>query len=287
MSRTDDARPVAFVTGASRGIGKAVAVSLAKAGYDVALGARTLHDGERREHSSTIAQSDTSPLPGSLDETAALVASLGVDALSISLDLLDRASLAHGVENVLETWGRIDVLVNNARYVGPGHMDRLLATPIDLIDVQLQANVIGPILLTQLVLPQMLERGNGVIINMASTSGKIDPPKAAGEGGWGLGYGASKGALHRLAGIVAVEHGSQGIRAYNLSPGFIATERIAQDMGSFGFDAAVGAPAEVVGEVARWLVCDPAAVERNGQWIEAQPLCKELGLVAGWPPPKQ
>ena len=73
--RTADhrARGVAFVTGASRGIGKAIAVHLARAGFDVALGARTLRDGEPREHSSTVATSDTSPLPGSLDSTASLV----------------------------------------------------------------------------------------------------------------------------------------------------------------------------------------------------------------------
>ena len=66
-------RRVALVTGASRGIGKAIAVHLARAGLDVALGARTRSEGEEREHSSTVAASDTTPLPGSLDTTAGLV----------------------------------------------------------------------------------------------------------------------------------------------------------------------------------------------------------------------
>ncbi len=129
----------------------------------------------------------------------------------------------------------------------------------------------------------MVERGAGVIINLASSSGTMDPPRPAGQGGWGLGYGMSKGALHRLAGILAVELGDRGILAFNLSPGFIATERIAMDMAGFGFDAIAGAPADVVGAVAAWLVTAPEAAERNGQWVEAQEVCRDLGLLPGWP----
>ncbi|MBW2496860.1 MAG: hypothetical protein JRF61_06260 [Deltaproteobacteria bacterium] len=66
--------PVAFDIGASRGIGKAIAIELAQAGYDIAILARTVHEGEEREHSSTLERSDTSPLPGSLDSTAERIA---------------------------------------------------------------------------------------------------------------------------------------------------------------------------------------------------------------------
>jgi NAD(P)-dependent dehydrogenase (short-subunit alcohol dehydrogenase family) len=275
--------PVALVTGASRGIGKAIAVHLAGAGYDVAIGARTVHEGEEREHSSTVSRSNTRALPGSLDTTAALVEERGARALSVYLDLLDRSSLPAAVDTVLGKWGRVDVLVNNGRYVGPGHMDQVLDTPVELLDRHLEANVMAPVILAKLVLPQMVERGDGVIINLASASGAMDPPSAAGSGGWGLGYGMSKGALHRMAGILAVELGDLGIRAYNLSPGFIATERITIDMAEFGFDASAGAPPDVVGAVAAWLVTAPEAQPRNGEWIEAQALCRELGLLPGWP----
>jgi NAD(P)-dependent dehydrogenase (short-subunit alcohol dehydrogenase family) len=276
-------RRVAFVTGASRGIGKAIALHLARAGFDVALAARTLHDGERREHSSTVTKSDTRPLPGSLDATADLVRGTGSRALPICVDLLDRSTLGVSVATVLERWGRIDLLVNNGRYVGPGHMDQILDTPVDLISRHFEANVMAPIVLVKLVLPQMLERGSGVVINLASSSGNMDPKAPAGQGGWGLGYGASKAALHRLAGMLAIELSDRGILAFNLSPGFIATERIAMDMGEFGFDDTRGAPSDVVGAVAAWLATSPEAVARNGKWIEAQPVCRELGLLPGWP----
>ncbi len=277
------AKGTALVTGGSRGIGKAIAVHLARAGYDVAVGARTLHEGEQREHSSTVASSNTRALPGSLDTTAALIEREGRRALPIYLDLLDRASLGSAVATVRERWGSIDVLVNNGRYVGPGHMDQILDTPVDLIDRHLEANVMAPVILIKLVLPHMVECGRGVIVNLASSSGTMDPGRPAGRGGWGLGYGMSKGALHRVAGMVAVELGGRGILAFNLSPGFVATERIALDMAEFGFDASKGAPADVVGAVAAWLATDDRAIERNGQWVEAQEVCRQLGLLAGWP----
>src|SRR3954447_8855989 len=187
-----ESRGVAFVTGASRGIGKAIAVHLAKAGYDVALAARTVQEGEAREHSSTIKRSDTTPLPGSLESTAALVEAEGRQAMPVFLDITDRTTCGSSVTQVLERWGRIDVLVNNARYIGPGHMDRILDTPIDVLGKHMEGNAMAPVILSKLVLPQMIERGSGIIMTITSGAGRGDPPAAAGDGGWGLCYGMSK-----------------------------------------------------------------------------------------------
>jgi len=273
---------VALVTGASRGIGKAIAVRLAAEGSDVAITARTVHEGEAREHSSTVTKSDTRPLPGSLDATAELIRATGRQALPVPADLLDRPSLERAVATVLDTWGRIDVLVNNGRYIGPGHMDRLLDTPLDILDAHLQANVMSPILLTKLVLPQMIERGGGSIVNITSGVAYMDPPAPAGDGGWGLGYAMSKGAFHRIAGIVGVEHAADRVKVWNVQPGFVATERIAMDMAEFGFDASTGAPPEVVAAVVAWLVRGDHEVA-SGTNVEAQDVCHELGLLPGWP----
>ncbi|MGH3252901.1 MAG: SDR family NAD(P)-dependent oxidoreductase [Trebonia sp.] len=290
--------PTAFVTGASRGIGKAVAVHLARAGFDVALTARSVEEGEEREHSSSLHRSDTSPLPGSLSSTARLVEEVGVRSLMVPADLTDRASVIAAADIVLGKWGRVDVLVNNGRYIGPGHMNRIEETPLELLELHLEANVMAPVALIKKVLPGMLERGSGCIVNITSGAGFHDPPASAGEGGWGLGYGFSKAALHRVAGILDLEVADRGIRAYNVQPGFIATERMAQDMGGFGFDASRGAPPDVVGAVVAWLVANPGAAEdvmqetaspppmrstREGRNIEAQEVCRSLGLLPGWP----
>ncbi len=276
-------RPVAFVTGASRGVGRSCAIELARQGFDVALSARTVREGEAREHSSTLARSDTSPLPGSLDSTAEAVREAGGRALVVPADLLEPASLSAAAERVLECWGGIDLLLHNARYVGPGHMDRLLDTPIDVIERHLQANILTPLALTRELLPAMIDQGGATIAFVTSASGYSDPPAAAGEGGWGMGYGISKAGAHRIPGFLKAEHERDGIRAFLVHPGLTATERIAQDMKSFGFEG--GAPALVTARVIAWLATSREADALTGRNLEAQFLCHERGLLPGWEGP--
>ena len=278
-------RRVAFVTGASRGIGKACAVHLARAGFDVAVTARTVMDGEAREHSSTVHRSNTKPLPGSLSSTAEQVEAAGREAMVVPADLTDRASLGAAAATVLERWGGIDVLVNNGRYIGPGHMDRFVETPLELLDKHLEANVMGPLVLLRQCLPSMIERGRGLVVDITSSVAWTDPPAPAGEGGWGLGYAMSKAALHRVAGLVQRELDGSGVVLVNIDPGFIATERMAQDMAEFGFDASAGAPPDVIGAVVASLATDPDRAAWAGRVVPAQALCHERGLLAGWSGP--
>jgi NAD(P)-dependent dehydrogenase (short-subunit alcohol dehydrogenase family) len=277
----DGARKTAFVTGASRGIGKVLAIWVARAGYDVAITARSVAPGEQREHSPTAKQSDTSPLPGSLTETAAEIERLGARVLMLPADITDPASVARAATSALERWGAFDLLINCARHTGPGHMDKVLETPVPAVRAVMEGNFFTPLLLTQILAPAMVARGSGVIVNLSSMSAFSTPAKPAGEGGWGITYGASKAAVHRLAGILAVELAASGVLSFNVDPGFTRTERIAQDMGKYGFEA-TGAPPEVTAAVVNWLISAPEAAQFNGRTIFAQTFCAERGLLQGW-----
>jgi NAD(P)-dependent dehydrogenase (short-subunit alcohol dehydrogenase family) len=268
--------PTALVTGASRGIGKACAVALAEAGFDVAIAARTVAPGEAREHSVTIHESDTRPLPGSLSETGAMVEAAGQRALLIPMDLLDRSAVGAGMATVLERWGGVDLLLHNGRYVGPGMMDRILDTPIEAYEKFLEAHVMAQLILTKMALPGMLERGGGTIMTMGSGAGYTDPPAAAGEGGWGLGYGIAKAGSHRLVGHLKVEFAGTGLRAFNINPGYVQTER--NQFVADGLDHSTGAPAGAIGAVVAWLATSPEADKLHGTNVEAQELCRELQL---------
>ncbi len=207
--------------------------------------------------------------------------------MSVFLDITDRTTLGSSVTTVLERWGRIDVLVNNARYIGPGHMDRLLDTPVELLDKHLEGNVMAPIILTKLVLPQMIERKSGIIMTITSGAGRGDPPAAAGEGGWGLGYGMSKGAVHRLIGIVKLEHEQR--RHPRLQPPPRLRHHRAHDPGHGRVRLRRRAPARRPTSSApprRGSAPRPRRSEKNGQWIEGQNLTADLGLLPGGTGPR-
>lgn len=274
-------RPIAFVTGASRGIGAATALALAESGFDLAVAARTLVEGERHERGSR--KSDDRPLPGSLETTAKAVRERGARALPVRLDLLDRASLGAAVDAAEAGLGPIDLLVNNGIYQGPGTMERFLDLRLEDAEKIYQGNVLSQLCLVQRVLPGMLERRRGSIVNLVSASGMSDPPAPTGEGGWGFAYASSKAALGRLAGVLAVEHADTGVRFFSLEPGFIVTEMMRQSGVHKEFEGRLkGAPPSVPAAVIAWLATHPAAAQWNGETVSAQKLAAKHGLVPGW-----
>ncbi len=267
-------RKVAFVTGASRGIGRASCVALAKRGWDIVVTARTVEEG---------ASADGRPLPGSIESTAAAVRAEGREALPIRLDLLDSESIDSAVDQVHSQWGRVDLLLNNGIYTGPGPMVLFLDLEPEMVETLFRGNLFSQIQLTQRVLPEMLERGSGCVINMVSGSGLSDPPAPANQGGWGFAYGASKAAFHRMVGVLAVEHAGSGVSFVNVEPGFVMTEAMKLN----DPDGAIQkrfkpAPPSVPAAVIAWIAEDGGAEELNGRTAMAQKICLERNLHPDW-----
>lgn len=269
-------RKVAFITGASRGIGAETAVALAQAGYDVAITARTHAAGERHAYIG-----DTTALPGSLQATAAAARACGAKALCLPADILDQGSMLSAAEQALAHFGHIDLLFNNAVYQGPGNQERVLAVNREQLLAIYQGNVFTPLALIQTLLPGMLERGAGTVINMLSATAFLDPPAAADNGGWGFAYPSSKAALGRMVGSLRVEHTGSGIRAFNLEPGTVITELMKQA----GIDKEIlkrfkPCTAAAIAGVVAWLAeHDPDTEVAAAAVLRGPALAKQLGLL--------
>ena len=236
-----------------------------------------MHEGEGFDDSDSAGRT----VPGSLDTTAALVEEQGGQALPVPMDLLDRGSILAAAQRVIDEWDHIDVLVNNAIHTGPGSMLRFEDTTLEMIETKLAANVVAQVVLIKAVLPHMVERGDGTVVNVTSAVAITDPPSPPGEGGWGLAYAMSKGAFHRLAPNLTVEY--PDIRFFNLEPGYVETEREIQNAAALGLEGRYpGAPPTVPAAVIAWLATAPEAADLNGQMITAQRFAKEHHLHENW-----
>lgn len=254
----------AFVTGASRGIGREIAVELADSGYDVAISARKVD-----EH---------------LKATAEEIESLGRRSLMVSLDLLDRNSIQSASDIVLSDFGQLDVLVNNAIYQGNDLNSELMDLSVETLDRVFKGYFVGPLELTREFLPAMAHRQEGVIVNITSGAGESDPPVPATKGGWGYAYGAGKAAVSRLAGIINVEFGGKGIRAYTVNPGVVLTETLKATIGDRGIAALGGnaAPPSVPAKVVSWLVGTDQEARFTKRTVQAQKIALDHYLVNDW-----
>lgn len=273
---------VAFITGASRGIGRETALAFARAGYDLAISARTLEEGETHAHALTDAEGR--PLAGSLASTAAAVRALGREVLVLRMDLLDEASVRGAAAAVLAHYGQVDVLVNNAIYQGSDLNLPFMALGGETLQRVFQGYVMAPVVLTQCLLPAMIARGGGTVINVTSGAGESDPPVAAGKGGWGYAYGAGKAAVSRLSGVLAAEFGEQGIRAFTINPGVVTTEALRATIGDKGVLAMRKgvAPPEVPAAVMCWLATQPEADRFQRRTVQAQAFALEHGVLPDW-----
>jgi NAD(P)-dependent dehydrogenase (short-subunit alcohol dehydrogenase family) len=253
MTRFDLTGKTALVTGASRGIGRAVAVGFAEAGADVALSARTAE---------------------ALGETVAAVEALGRKAVVVPADVTDRDAVRRMVDGTVEALGGIDVLVNNAG--GTSFVVPFTDLRFSGWEKVMALNAASVVHVTQAAAAHLLERGSGSVVNVASI--------AAFGGAPGLTpYGASKAAVVSLTKSLALEWASRGVRVNALCPGWTATdltrgiwedEELSRATAATIPMARWGRPEEMVG-AAVFLASDASS------YLTGQAIVVDGGLTAG------
>lgn len=195
---------VAIVTGASRGLGKDIALSLARAGAMVIVSARTDEPGQSR-------------IPGSLADTVGQIEDAGGKARAIRCDVADEADIQNLVKTTLDDFGKIDILVNNAGILVPG---TVLEMEPKHWRLSFKVNMEGPFLVCKAALPAMIDAGGGHIINISSR-GAIGPgagPYDVARPTGGAAYGATKAALERFSQGLASEVFQHKVSVNVLSP---------------------------------------------------------------------
>ncbi|MBA8820635.1 3-oxoacyl-ACP reductase [Ochrobactrum sp. P6BS-III] len=243
---------IALVTGASRGIGRAIAIGMAKRGFDVAI-----NDIERQKDA--------------LQEVAQEIETTGRRALIVYADVSNKADVEAMVKKTADAFGRIDAIVNNAGILIASDVEHLKEEHWDSV---LDVNAKGTFLVVQAVLPYMKQQKYGRIVNIASIGGKHGAPEQAH-------YSASKAAVMGFTRVLAQEVGTYGITANCICPGIILT-----DMGRVNLDDVavrqswqektamrrIGDPEDVVGPVA-FLASDDAG------FVTGQSLNVDGGIV--------
>jgi 3-oxoacyl-[acyl-carrier protein] reductase len=230
---------VAIVTGASRGIGRAIAVALAAEGAKVVV-----------NYASSASAAE---------EVVAEIKSKGGEAIAFHADVSHEAQVESLLKSAIDAWGRIDVLVNNA---GITRDTLLLRMKLEDWQAVIDLNLTGVFLATRAVSKVMLKQKSGRIINIASVAGQMGNP---GQGN----YSAAKAGVIGFTKTVAKEMASRGITVNAVAPGFIATDMTADlknidDILKFIPLGRYGQPEEIAGMV-RFLAADPAAAYITGQ----------------------
>jgi 3-oxoacyl-[acyl-carrier protein] reductase len=207
---------VALVSGGSRGLGRADALTLARAGADVVIADILVEsDTSAAERYGVLAQAAVAQGMVHTESTVDEIRALGRNALAVRCDVTDRSEVDAAVAWAVEELGSVDILVNNAGTLD--HVGQFADQRLELWDRDLRVNLTGAFNCAQAVWPHMRERGWGRIVNMASVAGTL--------GGFGqASYSTTKAGILGLTRTLAMEGGRHGITCNAIVPGIIGTE---------------------------------------------------------------
>jgi NAD(P)-dependent dehydrogenase (short-subunit alcohol dehydrogenase family) len=235
---------VVLITGGSRGLGRVLAKVFAAEGAKVVIAARRAD---------------------ALESTRREIEAAGGVVLALAADMTQPQDIGRVVTAAIDRFGRIDVLINNAGTLGPTPRPALIDTDPDALLETFRVNTVGPLRVTQAVLPRMIERGGGLIVNVTSDAARGAYLE------WGA-YGASKAALELIGLTWAAELQGTGVRVVNVDPGDLQTEM--QQAASPGEDISDRALPESAAPAFVWLASQAGSVV-TGERIQAQEFKRE------------
>lgn len=258
---------VVIVTGASRGIGKGIALELGAAGATVYVTARSTTEADH-------------PLPGTIGATAQEVDALGGTGIAVALDHRDDTAVEALFDRVLTEHGRLDILVNNAFIVtdqltsGLPFWEADLSNWDDMIDVGTRSAYVASVFAAR----AMVKANAGLIVNVSSSGAE--------EYAWQVAYGVGKCALDRITADTdheLAQHGAAGVSVVSVWPGFVRTERI--DVGAAmgllpdSLDLSTSESPRFMGRAVVALATDPGVSRWSGTAVSARDLADEYGFT--------
>ncbi|CAA9271546.1 MAG: 3-oxoacyl-[acyl-carrier protein] reductase [uncultured Corynebacteriales bacterium] len=256
---------VAIVTGASRGVGRGIALGLGEAGATVYVTGRTVAEGTA-----------PSRLPGTVRATAAEVTARGGTAVAAPGDAGDDAQLAALVDRVRAEQGRLDVLVNSAwggyeRFTDgtPFNPGPFWEQPLQLWDAMHRIGLRAHYVTTALAAPLLIASG-GLVVSLSSFAGQVRVPPVP--------YGVAHAAIDRLARDMAADFRPHGVTSVSLYPGLVLTEGVLANIEHFAHEPNRETPL-FVGRVVAALAADADRLRLTGRWLVAAELAADYGVT--------